>query len=45
MSTGTKISIVALTIKLEPFLFTNYNSLDNSENHAKYSMLAGDALV
>jgi hypothetical protein len=44
---GTKIGIVASTMKPEPFLFTNYNGLGHREDkkHEKYGVLLGDALV
>jgi hypothetical protein len=44
---GTKIGIVASTMKPEPFLFTNYNGLGDREDtkFEKYGVLLGDALV
>ena len=44
---GTKIGVVASTMKPEPFLFTNYNGLGDREDKKfeKYGILLGDALV
>jgi hypothetical protein len=44
---GTKIGVIASTMKPEPFLFTNYNGLGDREdtNFEKYGILQGDALV
>jgi hypothetical protein len=43
---GTKIGVVASTMKPEPFLFTNYNGLgDRKGKKYDYSVLRGNALV
>jgi hypothetical protein len=44
---GTKMGIVASTMKPEPFLFTNYNGLGDRKDkkYEKYGVLLGDALV
>jgi hypothetical protein len=44
---GTKIGVIASTMKLELFLFINYNRLGDREdtNFEKYGILQGDALV
>lgn len=44
---GIKIEIVASIIKLQLFLFTNYNGLGDKEDKKfkKYGVLLGDALV
>ncbi|KFY17790.1 hypothetical protein V492_00388 [Pseudogymnoascus sp. VKM F-4246] len=43
---GTKIGVVASTMKPEPFLFTNYNGLGNRKGKKyNYSVLRGNALV
>ncbi|KAH7363976.1 patatin-like phospholipase-like protein [Rhexocercosporidium sp. MPI-PUGE-AT-0058] len=44
---GTRIGVVASTMKPEPFLFTNYNGLGDRDDKKfeKYGVLLGDALV
>ena len=44
---GTKMGIVASTMKPEPFIFTNYNGIGDQEARKceKYSVLRDDALV
>ena len=44
---GIKIGITVSTMKLELFIFTNYNSLGDWEDkkHKTYSVLLGNVLV
>jgi hypothetical protein len=44
---GTKIGITVSSIKLEPFIFTNYNGLRDrrDEKYKKYGILLSSALV